>query len=142
MAGLPWIELDTDMPEHPKALRMAVMLKEPLAFAYVVRLFCYCGRSNVEGLFEGTEAADTIEAVVGWKGKPGRFVEAALAVGHLDRTPHGFEVHGWLDRAGPHVAKRARDAERMRNRRAKASEGIGKVVPMSRGRSGDVDATS
>ena len=36
MAGLPWIELDTDMPEHPKSLRMAAMLKEPLAFAYVV----------------------------------------------------------------------------------------------------------
>jgi hypothetical protein len=141
MAGLPWIELDTDMPEHTKALRMAVMLKEPLAFGYVVRLFCYCGRSNVEGRFEGTEAADSIEAVVGWRGKPGRFVEVALAVGHLDRTPHGFEVHGWADRAAPHIAKRAKDAERQRERRAKAATDMGNLVKMSRGRRGDIQET-
>jgi hypothetical protein len=141
MAGLPWIEVDTDMPEHPKSLRMAVMLKEPLAFAYVIRLFCYCGRSNVEGRFEGSEAADTIEAVVGWRGKPGRFVEVAAAVGYLDKTPHGFVVHDWRDRAAPHIAKRTKDAERQRIRRANAAKGIGNVVNLSDGRSGDIHGT-
>ena len=141
MAGLPWIELDTDMPDHQKSVRLGVMLGEPLAFAYIVRLLCYCGRVNVDGRFVGEEAAATIETVVGWKGKPGRFVSSAHAVGYLDAVPGGYEVHGWAERAAPHIAKRAKDAERMRKRRADAAGRIGNVVAMSQRRSGDDEAS-
>lgn len=141
MAGLPWIELDTDMPEHPKSLRLAAMLKDPLAFGYVVRLLCYCGRSNVAGRFDGEEAPAAMEAAAGWRGKPGRFVDAALACGFIDRTPGGFEVHGWEERAAPHIAKRLKDAERQRTRREEAAKEIGNVVALSNGRRGDVAAT-
>lgn len=121
MSGLPWFELDTNMPDDPKCLALAARLGEPLAEAYVVRLYAYCYRHATSRL----RSANVVETSCGWRGDVRVLFDALLAEGFLDATPEGdFEVHGVMARLGPHLAKRERDRVRMAKRRLKATKGI------------------
>ncbi len=117
MAGLTWFELDVDFAGHPKCRALAVRLHEPLAEAYLSRLFAYCYRYATDR-FDAQAAPAILEDAAGWKGKDGALFAALLAVGSLERDGGQIVVHGVGERLGPHVAKRDRDAERMRSRRA------------------------
>ena len=134
MAGLPWFELDVDMPDDPKFVALGARLKNPLAFAYAVRLYAYCYRHGTDR-FTGPGAVFTIETACGWRGKTGALFSAMRAEAVIDVEGETFIVHGVAKRLGPHLAKRVRDAERSRERRADVSATIGRP---SRGRPGDV----
>lgn len=140
MAGLPWFELDVDFSDHPKCLALAARLKEPLAEAYVARVWAYCYRHATDRL-EGEAAPEIVEAAARWRGKPGVLVEALLAVRLLRREGTDLVVHGVAERLEPHLAKRAKDAERQRERREKAAAGIGEVARLSPRRPRDVART-
>ena len=83
MAGLPWFELDVDFPESPKCLALAHRLKEPLAEAYLVRLWAYCYRHATDR-FKGEAAPSAVEGVARWRGSvelpAGRVTTLDLAV--------------------------------------------------------------
>lgn len=133
MAGLPWFEMDVDFHEHPKARALQAALKEPLADAYLARLWAYCYRHATDR-FPEDSAALVIEEAARWKGKPGVLFEALLKSRSLDRDGTEVVVHGVKERLAPHLAKRERDAENARLRR----DGVART---SRRRRGDTEAT-
>ncbi len=133
MAGLTWFELDVDFSEHPKTVALAVALKNPLAEAYVSRIWAYCYK-NARDRFSGPAATATIEQAARWTGKPGHLVAALLQVGYLERT-HDNSVtiaHGVGERLGPHLAARAAAAERQRRRREKAARDLERHAGVTR----------
>lgn len=129
MAGLPWFELDVDMPDDPKCVNLGARLKNPLAFGYVVRLYAYCYRHATDS-FSGPGAVCTIETAAGWRGRNGTLHAALVAEGFIDPAgEESFTVHGVGKRLGPHLAKRERDAARARERRADAEAAVAQVSP-------------
>jgi hypothetical protein len=118
MAGLPWFELDTDFHESPKVRALASRLREPLADAYVARLYAYCYR-HARDRFDPEVAAETLEEAARWRGRRGVLFDALFAVGVLEREAGKVVVHGVAERLAPHLAKRIGDAERQQRRRDK-----------------------
>jgi hypothetical protein len=121
MAGLPWFELDVDMPDDPKCLALGARLRNPLAFGYVVRLYAYCYRHASDAF-----ASKMIETAAGWRGRSGALVTALVAEGFLDREGDRLVVHGVRTRLAPHLAKLERDRARSRGRRADVARTIGR----------------
>jgi hypothetical protein len=119
MAGLPWIPLATDFPDSRKALALGVALSDPLAWAYVVRLWTWCAKNAADGRIEGPDSVAVLEHAACWKGSPGAFAEAASLphVRLLDITERGFAIHDWHEHCGAHVEKREKDRERMKRAR-------------------------
>lgn len=125
MAGLPWFELDVDFHEDPKVRALASRLREPLADAYVARLYAYCYR-HARDRFAPDVAAETIEEACRWRGRRGVLFDALFAVEVLEREGGKVVVHGVAERLAPHLAKRLTDATRQRRRREKAAAAIGR----------------
>lgn len=119
MAGLPWIELSVDVPEHPKSLALAETLGDDNAFAYMIRLWTWCARTQHNGTFAGSQAVAQIERAAGWRGTRGRLLAAAVDVGFVEQSADVLVVHGWAERALAHMAKKERDAQRMVDYRAR-----------------------
>lgn len=117
MAGLPWFEMDVDMPDDPKCQGLGVRLKNPLAFGYVVRLYAYCYRHGTDR-FAAEAAPSIIEDACRWRGRTGALFSALSQEKFLDREGEMIVVHGVADRLEPTLAKRSRDRERMAERRA------------------------
>lgn len=124
MAGLEWFELDVDFHGDPKIRALASRLRQPLADAYVARLYAYCYKHAVDR-FDPSAASDTIEDVVGWKGRRGHLFDALMAVEVLERDVGRVVVHGVAARLAPHLAHRQAASERQRKRRDKAAKSIG-----------------
>lgn len=121
MAGLPWFQLDTDFADSPKVVALAARLREPLADAYVARLYAYCYR-HARDRFDAEVAEETIEVAVRWRGRRGTLTDALHAVGVLEREAGKVVVHGVKERLAPHLAKRLADAARQRKHREAAPE--------------------
>lgn len=131
MAGLPWFELDVDFADNPKVRELASRLREPLADAYVARLYAYCYRHAVDR-FDPCHAATTIEEACRWKRRRGGLYDALFSTRFLERDAGKIVVHGVAERLGPHIAKRHSDAARQRKRRAKATDDIGRPPGVTR----------
>lgn len=119
--GLPWFRVYADMPDHPKSLRLGVLLKDRNAFAYVIRLWAWCARVAPEGRF----LSEQVEEAAGWRGKAGAFLVAALQPmpdgkpGWLEDGGGGWVIaHDWDDEQGAHAAKIERDRKASEDRRA------------------------
>lgn len=119
MAGLPWIPLSVDFPDSRKAVALGVALQNPMAWAYIVRLWTWAAKNAQDGRIEGPDSVAVIEHAAGWNGSPGSLVEAASLphIALLDVIDRGFAVHDWADHCGAHVEKREKDRARMRRSR-------------------------
>lgn len=119
MGGLPWIPLDVAFPGSRKALALSIATQQPLAWAYVVRLWCWAAQHAADGRIEGPDAVSVIEHAAGWDKTPGALVGAMTAahIRLLDETSAGFAIHDWSEHCGAHVEKRERDKTRMRRAR-------------------------
>jgi len=107
---LPWIKINTDLPEHPKSLALEADLGEPMAWAYVVRLWLWAARVRPSG--DLADCADAVLArVSGYAGEPRRFVEGLTRAGFLDADGR---LHAWDEYQGAHLAKAEKERERMR----------------------------
>ena len=137
MAGLPWFELDVDFHEDPKIRALASRLREPLADAYVARVYAYCYR-HARDRFDPEVACETLEEAARWKGRRGTLFDALFAVSVLEREAGKVVVHGVAERLAPHLAKRQVDAERQRRRRHKVAESIGRPTVVTRDVTRDV----
>jgi hypothetical protein len=131
MAGLPWFEVETTAPDHPKTVALELLLKSDAAFTYIARLWAYCYGTHLSDRFEGPHAEAAIERVVRWPGKRGAFVQAAIecrvrpdGVGYLERDGDALVVRGVAERLEPHLAKRESDRARIAEKRGKASASI------------------
>ena len=115
MAGLPWIPLDVAFPTSRKAVALGIALREPLAWAYVVRIWTWCAQHAADGRVEGPDAVAVLEHAAGWATRPGELV-AAMSLPHirlLDETSGGFAIHDWDEHCGAHVEKRERERKRI-----------------------------
>jgi hypothetical protein len=117
MAGLPWIELATDLPRHRKALSLGLKLGDSRAWTYPVSLWLWCAEQCQEGRISGEDAGAILEHAMGWTGDPGKLLKACVEVGFIDADGDEYVVHGWVERAAAHIAKRRKDAERQAARR-------------------------
>ena len=117
MAGLPWFKFYADMPTHPKSRTLGCLLNMRDAWAKIVLLWCYTAEHSPDGRFAGACPAKVIEGIVGWRGAPGRFIEAALTAGYLERDGEALVLHGWRDEQEAHFAKMLRDRAKPRGNR-------------------------
>jgi hypothetical protein len=89
--GLPWIRLDTAMPDNPKILHLIDGHKDGLAAAFVwVCSLTYAGKHGTDGFI-------TKSALARCNGKP---IHARLLVEqHLWKDEHGvgWTINGWAD---------------------------------------------
>jgi hypothetical protein len=131
MAGLPWFELDTDFSDGPKIAALKARLREPLADAYVARLYAYCYK-HVRDRFEPDVAAEVLESAVKWRGRRGRLFDALMQVGVLERDAGKVVVHGVAERLAPHVASLVAAAARQKRRRAKVAKSIEQDADVTR----------
>lgn len=123
--SLPWFALYADLPDHPKSQALGDELGNPMAWAHVVALWSWCSKFNPAGRFDGPAAGRAIERNARWAGKAGRFVDAAIVAGFLDRDDgggDGLTCHNFHARNQSHLTKVEKDRERMRARRSGVAE--------------------
>lgn len=112
MACLPWFKVFVGVPDHKKVTRLMALLNNPLADAYVVRLWNHCAAHQPEGVFPADSAAFEVERAVRWDGARGELFAAFVTTGLLDVCGDTVEVHDWKTEQGAHVAKAVKDAEK------------------------------
>jgi hypothetical protein len=125
MKGLPWIRLDVDLREHPKADRLADALGERRAWTYVVELWMWVGANQPDGdLSQVPDSA--IARRAGYEGDAVRFVAALVACEFLGADRR---IVGWVDRQGALAAKFDRDRKKPDGRKAPASRAVAAPTP-------------
>lgn len=119
------LNLDADYFSHPKTVRLTGLLGRG-SEVLPIKLWCWCAKYHAEsGLLAGY-SADEVEAAVGWWGEPGKFVEAMLKVGLLEKNELGFYVHDFRGRNG-HIAafkERAKNAAEIRWERIRQEKAL------------------
>lgn len=88
--SLPWVRLDTALPDHPKILHLVDGYKDgrASAFVYVCGL-AYCGRHGTDGYIPGPALA----RIGGRAADAQRLVQ----VGLWDKNGSGWTIHGWAE---------------------------------------------
>lgn len=112
-----WFRVEAALVDHPKAMRLAAKLEEPLAIAYLLKLWSWVHRYAPSGEFSA-ELTPQVEAYLGWRGIPGKLLSVATEVGLLDLDGGTFCVHDWPEFQGALVDKSNKDKELKRKRRA------------------------
>jgi len=125
-----------DLCELRPVRRLIRALNEPLADAYVQRLWSYCSKQARTGVIAGADAAAEIEEMIKWKGPPGAFVAAAVEAEVIEALPEGgFSCETWrienevaLERAllkNSRPNARTREARKREQAATRASQGTG-----------------
>lgn len=118
--GYSWYRVDSAFVRHPKTLALKVELNNPLADAYINRLWAWAQVYAPSGRISAALIGG-LESELGWTGSSGSLAAALEKTGWLDRVGNDFEVHDWADLQGFHVKKAKKDADKKRKRRARAS---------------------
>lgn len=127
--SLPWFKVYVGTPDHAKVAALMHELGEPLADAYVLRLWDFCGAKYPDGRIQGRSPTFLLERALRWHGEPGRLVQAMIVVGLLDHDGDGYLVHDWEEIQSAHVAKVQRDRAKPPGRERKKRPS--NVPPMS-----------
>ncbi len=108
---MPYLNLDLDYFTHPKTMRLIGLLGKG-SEVLPIKLWCHAGKHHAgTGKLSGYSPKE-IEAVVGWWGSEGSFVEAMIHVGFMIDNEGNYELHEWKDHEGHLVMfkKRAKRA--------------------------------
>ena len=113
-----YIQVDEDFPQHPKSVRLCNILGNVVAWAFMVRLWCWAAKYQHDGEL-GTFDPAEIEAAAGWPKTDGKFYAAAARVGFIDESGPGkpWRLHDWMSRTGADIARMKDAAERSRTRK-------------------------
>jgi hypothetical protein len=84
--ALPWVRLDTGLPDHPKILELIDMKKHRAALAYVFGL-AYCGRHETDG-FIPRAALPFLHATT-------KDAHALVESRLWHHAEGGYQVNGW-----------------------------------------------
>lgn len=96
---MPSLNLDLDYFDHVKTKRLVALLGRG-AEVLPIKLWSYCGKFHAESGRLAGYAAEEIETIAGWWGKPGRCIEALLKVGFLERDGDDLAIHEWTEHEG------------------------------------------
>lgn len=134
-----WLEVDEDLPEHPKSLRLCAALMNPLGWAYVIKLWRWCVKFAPSGDLTGY-GAEEIEYGLGWTLDGGKLYAALKNARFIEDTADGrVVVHDWMEHQGRALKKMEKDAKRKRiSRRTRPTD----VQRTSNGRRLDVHVTA
>jgi hypothetical protein len=125
--GYSWFRVDGGFSQHPKTLALCDALKEPLADAYVVRLWswvhCYAPTGHVLSRVTGA-----LEAALRWQGAPGLLITTMTEVGFLDPVSDGLLVHDWADYQAVFAEKAKRNAALKRQKRKRRHASVTRDV--------------
>lgn len=116
-----WYRTDSAYHRHPKMLALKSELQQPLADAYVSRLWSWTQVYAPDGRFSA-ELVGALEMELGWTGSAGSLAAALEKTGWLDRVDDHFEVHDWPDFQNFLVKKSRKDADKKRKRRERAAK--------------------
>lgn len=119
--SFPWIQLEADFLEATaKDLAVECEVSRHEVIGLMADLWRWCCVRAVDGRVDGEKAGRKVEEAAGWRGELGRFVNACVCVGLIERTPTGLRIRGMS-----RYAKAMEKAEKDRTRKgAKVSEGI------------------
>ncbi len=112
---MPNLNVDLNFPDHPKTKRLAALIgRDPEAM--LLRIWCYCGKYHTDsGRLEGLSAQE-VEALAGWRGKPGAMCEAMTRTKWLEMDGGTYVVHDWREHQG-HLQAYKERGKMMANRR-------------------------
>ena len=99
---MPWVRLDTGLPDHPKMLALINGKKHKAALAYVLSL-SYCGRHELDGYIP----ASALPFIHATKGD----ALALCEIGLWHAREGGYEINDWADYQ-PSSEETARKKER------------------------------
>jgi hypothetical protein len=131
MLVVRWLKLSLSLLYHPKAIELSRELGCPRSSWCVVALWLWAGANRPDGDLSGLPYP-MLAGIAGWDGDPKRLIGSLQRTGFLDDDMriHDWDVHQdglmlirdlrTLENA---EKKRARDAERMREKRAAAKSG-------------------
>lgn len=116
---MAWIELHQSLPGHRKTMRLRRALKigQAQAVGHLCMLWLWCLDNCPDGITAGLDDCEIAEAA-GYPTKDARvFVDALRESGFIDGDGY---IHDWNSYAGKLIEKREQNAQRMRDRRARA----------------------
>lgn len=129
---MSWIRLEDNYSVHRKTAKFARLMGNPLAEAYLTRLWTWASACQPDGNLAGMDDADLADSVR-FPGDPAILGDALRQSGFLD--PNGM-IHDWDHYQGAVVDKRNRDRARAAEERAKR-----KIDPTVQAESRDGSAT-
>jgi hypothetical protein len=118
---MAWVESHQALGHHPKTIRLAELLKVrvPEAVGLLHFLWWWALDYAPNGLVPAADKPTVAHACL-WHRKPDDLWSALLTAGFVEEAGLDvLKIHDWMDYAGRLVEKRAANAERMRNARAK-----------------------
>lgn len=121
---MAWIEAHDTLPDHPKVLRAAKMLRldSDALVGKLLRLWTWALSNREDGILSDLDAG-VLHRIMNYGGKADKLLAALTEVRLLDALPDGrYAIHDWDE----HVAmlmeqrdrKRTQARERQRRRRA------------------------
>ncbi len=115
-----WIESHQALGQHPKTHQLATLLRVslPTVIGHLHYFWWWALDFAPTGVIPNA-TPQVIARAAQWTSNPDKFWLAMVQAGWIDVNEEVVSVHDWLDYAGRLVEKRAANAERMRNARAK-----------------------
>lgn len=124
-----WLEVDEDLPEHPKSLRLCAALMNPLGWAYVIKLWRWCCKFAPTGDLSDF-SAEELEIGLGWTLDAGKLYAALKTAGFIENTGDGgVVVHDWMDHQGRALKKMDNDRKRMKKMRRDSRATVARRSP-------------
>lgn len=118
---MPYLNLDPDFHDHPKTRKLIALCGRG-ADSSLQRLWCYALRYHpADGDLTGHLTAE-LESIAKWWGKKGKFVEACIEVGFIDREGDRLLLHDWKDHEGHIIGLKERNTKAAQRRWAKYRE--------------------
>jgi hypothetical protein len=119
MAGLPWYQIWTEFPVHPKTLALCAAVRDDNAGMYVIRLWSHCANHALDGVVQ----AAVVESICGWRKKRGALLTALQTAGIVEPRAAGTAlVHGWEERNGKRIRDWVRDNAKRKPKKGDPAE--------------------
>lgn len=115
-----WCRYESEVTHHPKTWKLRTLLNEPLADAYLARIWAWTAACCPTGILPADQASLTLESAAMWSGRAGRLFEALVTAGFVDLVQGLAMIHGWTELNGYQI----REAKRLHYRKmAQSLEG-------------------
>ena len=105
---MAWIEVHTNLPDHPKVLRAAKALKldSDALVGKLIRLWTWAVDNRSDGRIQDWDD-DVVANIMRYKGKPERLFEVLVEVRLLDPVEDGgYAIHDWYEHIGGLIEQR------------------------------------